>query len=122
MVICWGKFNQFMLNGRKKKLFLRVFQDEFCIDESKVPFCGYHPSNIFIPGKPISFGLKILIISSSNGYTYKMIIYARKQLKQTAPLGTMILNNLLSVLNILQLKLLFDNFFTTYGLMKYFAS
>lgn len=42
--------------------------------------------------KPIRFGFKVLMTCKSNGYRYRMEIYAGKQLDGTVPLGPRLVN------------------------------
>jgi len=88
-----------------------------------VPYYGHHSSKIFIRGKTIRFGFKIWMVCIHTGYPYKMEIYAGKQVNEAVPLGTRVVNNLLSIVTIhLQVEIFFDNFFTSYDLMKDLAN
>lgn len=103
----------------KKFIQFGLFHNQLSIDESMVPYYGHHSSKMFLRGKPIRFGFKIWMICSNNGYPYKMEIYTGKQSNEIAPLGTRVVNNLLTIVsNPLQVEIFFDNFFTTYDLMK----
>lgn len=105
------------LNSSLKKF--GIFHNSLSIDESMVPYYGHHSCKMFIRGKPIRFGFKIWMLCSSNGYPYKMEIYAGKKqgVQSYEPLGARVVNDLLAaVVNPLHVEVFFDNFFSSYKL------
>ncbi|KAJ8882210.1 hypothetical protein PR048_018698 [Dryococelus australis] len=74
----------------------RIFHKDHSIDESMVPSYGHHSYEMFIHRQPIRFGYKVWILCSNNGYPYNMEIYGRKSESHNEPLGSMVVNNLLS--------------------------
>ncbi|XP_066958591.1 piggyBac transposable element-derived protein 3-like [Macrobrachium rosenbergii] len=68
------------------------------MDESMVPYYGQHSAKMFIQGKPIKFGYKIWALCGIDGYPYKLQLY-----------------------RVTKHKMYFDNFFTSYVLLKSLA-
>ena len=52
---------------------------------------------MFIHGKPIHFGYKIWCLYGENGYPYQLSIYTGKSDKSVAPLGTIVVQNMVDV-------------------------
>ena len=100
-----------------------IFNKLLSVDESMVPYFGWHNAKMFIRGKPISFEFKIWCLCGSDGYSYNMKIYQGKEKKlQDQPLGSRVINNMVDVIiansSALLHELYFDNFFTSYSLMS----
>ncbi|KAJ4446437.1 hypothetical protein ANN_13133 [Periplaneta americana] len=85
-----------------------------------VLYYGHHSCKMFIKGKPIRFGFKIGTLCSSDEYPYAMKIYQGKEAEVTnSPLRTKVVTTLLNVVtNPLQVDFFFDNFFTSYTLLR----
>ena len=99
------------------------FHQFLSIDESMVPYRGLHSARQYIKGKPVKFGYKIWMLCSSDGYPYNFEIYCGKEAKRVTPLGSHVVQTLLSpVSNKKQHIVFFDNFFTSYELMKSLAN
>ncbi|KAJ4446621.1 hypothetical protein ANN_13318 [Periplaneta americana] len=98
----------------------RIFHNKLSIDESMVPYYGHHSCKMFIKCKPIQFGVKIWMLCSSSGYPYAMEIHSgKKDSENQGPLGTCVVTGLLSVVrDPIQVEIYFDNFFTSYNLLK----
>ena len=99
-----------------------VFSKDLSIDEQMVPYFGRHSSKMFIRGKPIRFGYKNWVLASSCGYPYKFETYtgASKSKDSSKPLGPQVVCSLLSVVkNPTCHRICFDNFFTSYFLLRY---
>ena len=95
-----------------------IFHDRLSIDESMVPYFGRHSCKQFIRSKPIRFGYKIWALCSSTGLPYKLEIYQGKVANENGPLGSRVVNNLLSVCETPANHHVFmDNFFTSYDLL-----
>jgi hypothetical protein len=95
-----------------------VFHEVLSIDESMVPYYGNHSCKMFIRGKPNRFGYKVWMICSSNGYPYNMQIYCGKEAKDSGPLGSRVINKMISVLQKpSDHELYFENFFTSYDML-----
>ena len=57
---------------------LGVFHDNISINESMINYYDYHPVKHFIRGKPIRFGYKNWVATSSAGYCYSFDLYCGK--------------------------------------------
>ena len=53
-----------------------IFHSLVSIDESMVPYFGRHNAKMFIKGKPIRFGYKILCICGNDGFPYHIKIFS----------------------------------------------
>ncbi|KRZ65160.1 PiggyBac transposable element-derived protein 3, partial [Trichinella papuae] len=97
-----------------------IFSKALSIDECMVPYYGHHSCKMFIKGKPIRFGFKIWMLTSSSGYPYAMQIYAGKEtVRKNEPLGLRVVKHMVSHLNEPnKYHVYFDNFFTSPQLMK----
>ena len=100
-----------------------IFNKLLNVNESMVPYFGWHNAKMFIRGQPISFGFKIWWLCGSDGYPYNVKIYQGKAKKlQDQPLGSRVINNMVDVItansSALLHELYFDNFFTSYSLMS----
>ena len=98
-----------------------IFSKNLSIDEQMVPYFGRHSIKMFIRGKPIRFGYKNWVLASSSGYPYKFETYmgASEGSEKGKPLGPRIVLGLLSVVeNPKCHHVFFDNFFTSYNLLK----
>ena len=62
-----------ILNEAFKKL--RILHQNLSVDESMVPHFNRHSCKQFIRDKPIRFGFKLWVISSSTGLPYHVSIY-----------------------------------------------
>ena len=103
-----------------------IFHELLSADESMVPYFERHSAKMFTKEKPIRFGYKIWCLCESDGYPYHMQIYQGKQSNANdQPLGTRVINNMVSVIssnfNVLYHQLYFDNFFSSYHLIKKLA-
>lgn len=106
----------------KKFLQWGVFHQDLSIDESMVKYFGRHPSKQFIRGKPVRFGYKNWMVTSSDGYCYAYDLYCGKSegANITEPLGSRVVKLLLHKLetNPKDHVVYFDNFFTSYSLLR----
>ena len=99
------------------------FHQLLSIDESMVPYRGLHSARQYIKGKPVKFGYKIWMLCSSDGFPYNFDIYCGKESRREGPLGSHVVNTLLApVSNKNQHIVFFDNFFTSYDLLKKLAA
>jgi DNA excision repair protein ERCC-6 len=95
-----------------------IFHEDLSIDESMVPYHGRHSAKMFIKGKPIRFGYKIWTLTGQDGFPYKSILYQGKErVPRSEPLGSHVVNSLLSVVEPGNHNIFFDNFFTSHALM-----
>lgn len=115
-----GKITPFYEELNKNVQQFGIFHQCLSIDESMVPYYGHHSCKMFIKGKPIRFGYKIWMLCSHTGYPYYMKIYGGKcEQNKSSPLGTRVVEELLSIVpHPLQVEVFFDNFFTSYDLLK----
>ncbi|KRZ83761.1 PiggyBac transposable element-derived protein 3 [Trichinella sp. T8] len=97
-----------------------IFNEALSIDECMVPYYGHYSCKMFIKGKPIRFGFKVWMMTSSSGYPYAMQIYAGKESdKKNKPLGLRVVKHMVSYLNEHnKYHVYFDNFFTSHHLIK----
>jgi DNA excision repair protein ERCC-6 len=98
-----------------------IFSKHLSIDEQMVPYFGRHSIKMFIKGKPIRFGYKNWVLAASSGYPYKFETYmgSSKGSEKGKPLGPRVVLGLLSVVENPECHhVFFDNFFTSYGLLK----
>ena len=98
------------------------FSKYLSIDEQMVPYFDRRSSKMFIRGKPIRFGYKNWVLASSYGYPYKFETYTRasKSKDSSKSLGPQVVCSLLSVAkNPRCHRVYFDNFFTSYFLLRY---
>lgn len=128
-----------ILNGNRDRLFkirpildelnkafmqFGVFSYNICIDEQMVRYYGHHFLKQFIRGKPIRFGFKQwAMCCGESGYCYNAEVYEGKSNssveKDTNGLGmSVILNNISVIDNPEEHCFYFDNFFTSFDLMK----
>ena len=99
-----------------------VFHKNLSIDESMVPYCGLHSAKQYIKGKPVKFGYKLWMLCSSDGYPYNFEIYRGKDKSRTNPLGTHVVEKMLShVTNPSKHVVFFDIFFTSHTLLTNLA-
>ena len=100
-----------------------VFHTHLSIDEEMVPYHGHHSAKMFIRNKPIRFGFKLWMLCSSDGYPYNVQIYCGKQSDDNSPLGTRVVTQLLECVTQPSAHIVyFDNFFTSYHLLKHLAT
>ena len=100
-----------------------IFHSQLSIDESMVPYYGRHSAKMFIRGKPIRFGYKIWSLCSADGYPYHLQIYRGKEPNCSRdPLGLRVVNQIVDVVLAHSVpsshQVYFDNFFTSYRLLK----
>jgi len=98
--------------------------DEFLsIDESMVPYFGRHYAKQYIKEKPIRFGFKNWALCSVSGYMYGFDIYTGKTSTQYEHgIGGDVVNGLLEQVGVPANeghKIVFDNYFTSYSLLKH---
>ena len=104
-----------------------IFHKLLSVDESMVPYFGRHSAKQFIRAKPIRYGYKLWVLCGNDGYPYNFQIYkGKEQNPQNLPLGTRVIQNMVRIMRSysdpLAHELYFDNFFTSYELMRKLAS
>ena len=109
------------LNNNLKKF--GIPHKDLSIDESMVPYHGKHSAKMFIRMKPIRFGYKLWVLAGSDGYPYHTICYTGKRTTPSSePLGFLVVNELLDTVKICSNPhahaIYFDNFFTSYQLIR----
>jgi hypothetical protein len=96
--------------------------EKLSIDESMVRYFGSHPSKQFIRGKPCRFGFKNWMLTSSCGYVYQFDTYCGAKTltqREDLPLGSRVVLDLLSKITYPTDHIVFfDNFFTSYDLLR----
>nr|CAH7746456.1 unnamed protein product [Callosobruchus chinensis] len=101
-----------------------IFHENLAIDEAMVKFFGRHSSKQYIRGKPVRFGYKNWMICSSTGYAYGFDTYCgakctSKSEDSTLPLGSRVVLDLLDIVSVPSDHVVFfDNYFSSYGLLK----
>ena len=77
-----------------------VFAEHLSIDEHMVPYFGRNSCKMFIRGKPIRFGYKNWVLSSDDGYPFKVMPYQAKSGSDRTlpgPLGARVVKELVEV-------------------------
>ena len=100
-----------------------VFHEVLSIYESMVPYFGRHSAKMFIKEKPIRWGYKIWSLCANDGYPYHLVIYQGKEENSVnLPLGTRVVNKMIGIVSsnskVSRHCLYFDNFFTSYDLLR----
>ena len=96
-----------------------ILHTNLSVDESMVPYFGRHTCKQFIRGKPIRFGFKLWVISSSTGVPYNVSIYqGKEQVGSNEPLGTRVVKEAISAYALSNQHVFFDNFFTSCSLIR----
>jgi len=79
--------------------------------------------------KPIRFGFKLWVLASDSGYPYYFIVYCGKSTGPNSDqvtklgLGHQVVTSLLSIVSIPEChEVFFDNYFTSYDLLRYLKS
>lgn len=93
------------------------------IDESMVKYFGGHSAKQFIRGKPVRFGFKNWMLTSSCGYLYQMDTYCGAKVvdreSQHLPLGSrVVLDFVKSIPHPTDHIMFFDNFFTSFDILS----
>ena len=106
------------LNVNLKKF--GFFHQKLSIDESMLPYHGKHSCKMFIKMKPIRFGYKLWVLAGSDGFPYSIEMYQGKCTDANAkPLGFRVVEGLMETVPDSQSHCLyFDNFFTSYNLLR----
>ena len=87
-----------------------------------VLYFGRHCAKMFIDGKPIRFAYINWVLASSDGYPYKFETYTGQcdTKDSSKPLGSQVVSALLSIVeNPACHCVYFDNFFTSFYLLRY---
>ncbi|KAJ8956555.1 hypothetical protein NQ318_019279 [Aromia moschata] len=105
-----------------------IFHPHLSIDEAMVKYYGHHSAKQFIRGKPVRFGYKEWMLCSSTGYCYNFDVYCGAKpscieteikAKPTLPLGSRVVLELLEcVTEPSDHTVFFDNYFTSYDILK----
>jgi len=82
---------------------------------------------MFIRGKPMTYCFKIWVMAGKDGYPYHLQIYTgREQNERALPLGTRVVQHMIAAADAhtttQRHHLFFDNFFTSYQLLKELAN
>lgn len=95
-----------------------IFHKDLSIDESMVKYYGGHPVKQFIKGKPVRFGYKNWVLSSSTGYCYNFDVYCGKEDdSRKIPLGaSIVLKFVNKIPRPENHTVFFDNYFSTHSL------
>lgn len=97
------------------------FKEQLTIDEQMLPYYGKLPGKQFTRNKPVKFGYKLWVLSSSDGYPFHLEVYTGKDVSssQEYSLGERVVRQLLNTVeNVSHHALIIDNFFTSYHLLK----
>lgn len=109
------KFNQ-------KFVMFGVFSKNISIDEQMIRYFGHHYLKQFIRGKPIRFGFKQwAMCCGETGYCFHASIYEGKEKNEPLCTGlgaSVVLNKLSVTENASDHHFYFDNFFTSFTLLK----
>ena len=96
-----------------------IYHKVLSIDKSMVPFYGRHSAKMFIKGKPIRFGYKILALCGNDGYSYNLKKFQGKEAhSENSPSGTRVIKSMVAIITANSIvekhKLFFDNFFISF--------
>ncbi|GFY55831.1 piggyBac transposable element-derived protein 4 [Trichonephila inaurata madagascariensis] len=102
------------------EMFLKVFKpgQKQAIDESIIKFKGRSSLKQYMPKKPIKRGYKVWMRCDSSGFACEFQIYTGKT-KVERNLGERVIRNLSKKLLGKNHVLFFDNYFTSYDLLKH---
>lgn len=106
-----------------------IFHQNLSIDEAMVKYFGHNSAKQFIRGKPVRFGYKDWMLCSSSGYCYAFDTYCgakpmrdgkiQDKGKPSMPFGSQVVLDLLQCISEPSDHVLFfDNYFTSYDLLK----
>ena len=98
-----------------------IFHKNLSIDESMVTYFSRHLCKQFIPEKPIRFGYKIWMFASNTGLSYCVAIYQAKENSGDSDKSLdypIVTSSLSPCANPSDHHVFFDNFFSSYQLMK----
>lgn len=116
------KISPLMQKMNERYLQFGIFSKNLSIDEQMVRYYGHHYFKQFIRGKPIRFGFKQwTMCCAETGYCYQTELYTGKRNNdcETQGLGEyVIMKNAALLENPSNHVLYFDNFFTSFDLMK----
>ena len=91
------------------------------MDESIVPYFGKHSAKQFIKGKPIRYGYKVWVLTTSLGHAINLIPYQGAATVKPVPglgMGGQVVIDLISALPHNGFHLTFDNLFTSLALSE----
>lgn len=78
----------------------------------------WFPISANVKGKPIRYGYKIWCLCDDKGYLFNFSVYTGRSQRPTEPLGTNVVNNMISTIDSpSSYRLYFDNFFTSVPLL-----
>ena len=115
------KIAPLMEKMNEKFLMYGVFSKHLSIDEQMVQYYGLHFMKQFIRGKPIRFGYKNWpMCCSDTGYCFNFDLYGKKATESPiSGLGASVVLNMIAKVNVPSDHIFyFDNFFTSFDLMK----
>ena len=96
-----------------------VFDEFLSVDESTAPYKGLHSTRQILQNKPVRSALKYWMLYGSSGYPYIFDIHCGKDSNRKEPMGTCIVNKMLTaVTEVDNHVVFFDNYFTSYQLMS----
>ncbi|KAK3784686.1 hypothetical protein RRG08_012141 [Elysia crispata] len=103
--------------------FQKYFQQEenLSVDESMIPYFGRHSAKQFIKGKPIRYGYKVWILTTSLGYAINLIPYQGAATVKALPglgMGGQVVLDLVTALSQNCFHVTFDNLFSSLALAE----
>ena len=99
------------------------FDQQFCVDESMIPYFGNHSAKQYIKGKPIKFGYKLWYLNTNFGYLIRCDPYSGKgDHNVKLGLGGSVVARLVNKLpSEFSFNVTFDNLFTSLALLNHLS-
>lgn len=100
-------------------------ESELCVDEQMVPFKGSLNVKQYLKNKPSPWGIKIFALCGKSGILYAFIIYQGSTTeldemeKKVFGLGGAVVAKLSTRINVQNVQLYFDNYFSNYNLLQF---
>lgn len=94
-------------------------KEYLAIDESMIKFKGRSSLKQYMPKNPVKRGYKVWMLCASTGYNLKFEIYSgRSESGVQKELGAQVVKKLCQDISGRHHRVFFDNYFTSYGLLK----
>jgi hypothetical protein len=114
---------QFLFDSLNKNLVqFGIFERDLSVDEQMIRFTGRHPQKQFMKSKPVRWGFKNFVLSTSSGYPLHVLPYQGRKLDKTVPLTTEVVMKMTAVIkgnsDLSQHVVYMDNFYTSWRLLS----
>jgi hypothetical protein len=114
---------QFLFDELNKNLVqFGIFESDLSVDEQMVRYTGRHPQKQFMKNKPVRWGFKNFVLSTSSGYPLYVLPYQGRKRDKTTPLTIEVVMTMAAVIrdnsDLRQHALYMDNFYTSWKLLS----